>query len=517
MSVEPAVHCGSRGRTHREVRARAAGVASGLHGLGVSSGDRVALVLRNDIEFVEVSLGIGLIGAVPVPVNWHWKGKELAYLLGDSAAKVVFAHSDLAPDVEAVLPAGVELIQVVPSPDLAVANKISEVAATPIAGHREFEPWLAEQTPWTQPPTSVPMGVIYTSGTTGNPKGILRERITPERNQRLAALLMDFWKLAPGLRTLLPTPAYHSAPNTHAMMSIALGCDLTFMPKFSAEELLRIIDEHRIQHLQLAPTILVKLLALPEETRARYDVSSLEAVVHGAAPCPVDVKKAMIDWWGPVFIECYGGSEAGIVTAGRTEDWLTHPGTVGAAVGGAELKILAPDTRQPLPAGEVGEVFLKCPDAWPDFTYIGDPAKRAAMEHEGYWTLGDLGYLDADGFLYLTDRTSDMVIFGGTNIYPAEIEECLLGLKGVNDVAVFGIPDAEFGEVLATHIDVDPAAGLTEDDVRQHVATNLAKYKVPRVVVFDNDLPREETGKLFKRRIRQRYLDAAATKAPADV
>jgi long-chain acyl-CoA synthetase len=139
------------------------------------------------------------------------------------------------------------------------------------------------------------------------------------------------------------------------------------------------------------------------------------------------------------------------------------------------------------------------------------------MEHEGYWTLGDLGYLDADGFLYLTDRTSDMVIFGGTNIYPAEIEECLLGLKAVNDVAVFGIPDAEFGEVLATHIDVDPAAGLTEDDVRQHVATNLAKYKVPRVVVFDNDLPREETGKLFKRRIRQRYLDAAATKAPADV
>ncbi|WP_445186457.1 AMP-binding protein [Pseudonocardia sp. Cha107L01] len=517
MNVEPAVRCGTRSRSHAEVKARAARVAAGLGALGVRPGDRVAVVLRNDIEFVEITLGTGLIGAVPVPVNWHWKGKELAYLLGDSEAKAVFSHSDLAPDVAAVLPPGVRLIEVVTSADVTEANNLSDEDIAPRTGHPEFESWLAEHEPWTRPPTSAPMGVIYTSGTTGNPKGILRAQPTPEQNQKLAQFLLDSWKLAPGMRTLLPTPVYHSAPNVHAMMSIALGSDLTFMPRFSAEGLLRLIDEHRIQHMQLAPTILIKLLALPEQTRARYDVSSLQAVVHGAAPCPVEVKKAMIDWWGPIFIECYGGSEAGIVTAGNTEDWLTHPGTVGAAVGGgADLLVLDPDTREPVPTGQVGEVFLKRPNVWPDFTYIGDPGKRAAMEQDGYWTLGDLGYLDEDGFLYLTDRTSDMVIFGGTNVYPAEIEECLVGLKGVNDVAVFGIPDAEFGEVLAAHLDVDPAAGLTQDDVRGHVAANLARYKVPRVVVFDNDLPREETGKLFKRRIRQRYLDAAAEKVAAD-
>lgn len=510
MGVEPAVRCGSRSRTHSEVKARAAKVAAGLSGLGVRPGDRVALVLRNDIEFVEISLGAGLLGAVPVPVNWHWRGTELAYLLTDSDAKVVFAHSDFAGEVAGVLPDGVGLIAVMPSAEVAEAHRLSAEDLTPPSGRAEFEAWLADRPPWTQAPASAPMGVIYTSGTTGYPKGILREPISPQRNQQLAAFLLESWKLAPGMRTLLPTPAYHSAPNVHAMMSIALGSDLTFMPKFDAEQLLRIIDEHRIEHMQLAPTILVKLLALPARTRARYDVSSLRAVVHGAAPCPVEVKKAMIDWWGPVFIECYGGSEAGIVTAGSTEDWLAHPGTVGAAVGdGADLRVLDPTSRAPLPAGQVGEIFLKPPRVWPDFTYIGDPAKRRAMEHDGYWTLGDLGYLDEDGFLYLTDRTSDMVIFGGTNIYPAEIEQCLLRLNGVNDVAVFGIPDPEFGEILAAHVDAAPEARLGEDDVRGHVAAHLANYKVPRVVVFDNDLPREETGKLFKRRIRQRYLNPA--------
>jgi long-chain acyl-CoA synthetase len=514
MSVEPAVRCGSRSRTHTEVRARAAAVATGLDSLGLGPGDRVALVLRNDIEFVEITLGVGLIGAIPVPVNWHWKGRELAYLLADSDARVVFAHSDLAGDVAAVLPPGVRLIEVIPSSEVADAHRLSGEDVAPTPGRLELDSWLAGQQPWTAPSIGAPMAVIYTSGTTGNPKGILREGLSPEQSQQLAAFVSQSWKLRPGLRTLLPTPIYHSAPNVHAMMTVALGSDLTLMPKFDAVQLLKIIDEHRVQHLQLAPTILVKLLALPSEIRARYDVSSLETVVHGAAPCPVEVKRAMIEWWGPVFVECYGGSEAGVVTAATSEDWLARPGTVGTAVGyGADLRVVDPDTGQPVPAGQVGEIYLKRPDVWPDFTYIGDRAKRKAMEQDGYWTLGDLGYLDEDRFLYLTDRTTDMVIFGGTNIYPAEIEECLLGLIGVKDVAVFGIPDAEFGEVLAAHIDADPSAGLSEDDVRDHVAVNLAKYKVPKVVVFDDDLPREETGKLFKRRIRQRYLDAPKVSA----
>jgi long-chain acyl-CoA synthetase len=215
----------------------------------------------------------------------------------------------------------------------------------------------------------------------------------------------------------------------------------------------------------------------------------------------------MIDWWGPIIHEFYGGSETGIAVSCTSEQWLAHPGTVGAPVADAVLRILDPDGDE-VPNGEVGEVYIRPPTVWPDFTYINDSAKRAGMERDGFLTQGDIGHLDAGGFLHLSDRASDMVISGGVNIYPAEIEHCLLGLEGVRDVAVVGIPDPDFGEALAAHVDADPAAALTEQDIRDHVRRELAAYKVPKVVVFDDNLPREDTGKLFKRRIREQYLGA---------
>jgi long-chain acyl-CoA synthetase len=248
-----------------------------------------------------------------------------------------------------------------------------------------------------------------------------------------------------------------------------------------------------------------RMLRLPREVRDRYDLSSLKAVVHAAAPCPPDVKRAMIDWLGPIIREYYGGSEGGIWVACDTPEWLAHPGTVGRPVPDAAIRVLDPFLKE-VPTGETGLVYGRSPNAWPAFTYLGNDAKRREIDAgDGFITVGDLGHVDADGYLYLSDRQHDMVISGGVNIYPAEIEACLLNLAGVADSAVFGIPDPDLGESLAAHVEPQPGATLTADQVRDHVRRHLAKYKVPSVVVFDEELPREDSGKLFKRRLKERY------------
>jgi long-chain acyl-CoA synthetase len=288
------------------------------------------------------------------------------------------------------------------------------------------------------------------------------------------------------------------------VFALALGIELTIMPRFDPESFLALVEAHRISHAQVVPTMFVRLLNLPEEVRARYDLSSLECVVHAAAPCPVRVKRRMIEWFGPVILEYYGATEIGIVVACDSHQWLAHEGTVGKAVGGADIHLSDPLGR-PLRPGETGEVYIRPPGFWPGFTYLDQEDRRREVERDGYITIGDIGRVDEDGFLYLSDRARDMVISGGTNIYPAEIEACLLELDGVRDVAVFGIPDEEFGEAIAAHVDAEPSAGLTESSTREHVGSRMAGFKVPKVVVFDDDLPREETGKIFKRRIRERY------------
>jgi long-chain acyl-CoA synthetase len=255
--------------------------------------------------------------------------------------------------------------------------------------------------------------------------------------------------------------------------------------------------------VQMVPTMFVRLLALPDDVRSRYDISSLRWIVHAAAPCPPEIKRRMIEWWGPIVAEYYGSTETGPVVFCDSEEWLAHPGTVGRPLPKAVVKILDADGRE-LPTGDSGEVFVWL-DVWPNFTYNGDDAKRRSIEREGLVTCGDIGYLDADGYLYLNDRSSDMVISGGVNIYPAEIEACLLELGGVRDCAVFGIPDEEFGEALAAHVELEDGADLPADAVREHVRTNLAGYKTPRVVEFAEGLPREDSGKIFKRRLREPY------------
>jgi long-chain acyl-CoA synthetase len=302
---------------------------------------------------------------------------------------------------------------------------------------------------------------------------------------------------------VIPAPLYHTAPNVYALSAAIRGMDMTIMTRFDAEEFLRVVQEHRVSVVQMVPTMFVRLLALDEDVRARYDISSLRWVVHAAAPCPPEVKRRMIEWWGPIIAEYYGSTETGPVVFCDSEEWLAHPGTVGRPLKDAVVKVLDGDGRE-LPPGESGEVFVWL-DVWPDFTYNGDSAKRRAVEREGLVTCGDVGYVDAEGYLYLNDRSSDMVISGGVNIYPAEIEACLLELAGVRDCAVFGIPDDEFGEALAAHVELHNGADVDAAAVREHVRAKLAGYKTPKLVVFTDSLPREDSGKIFKRRLREPY------------
>jgi long-chain acyl-CoA synthetase len=450
----------------------------------------VALLLRNSLEFLEASIATVPLGANAVPINWHWRGAEIAHVLRDSAAKVLVLHADLWPAIADTLPAG---------PALVLVGGEGELPQ----GALRWGEWLRDREPWSEAAEAAPTSIIYTSGTTGLPKGVVRSPVSDEQRERAQALIADIFQLGPQERTVIPAPMYHTAPNVYALAAVVRGMDTTIMERFDAEEFLRIVERWRVTVVQMVPTMFVRLLALPEEVRSRYDLSSLRWIVHAAAPCPPEVKRAMIEWLGPIVAEYYGGTETGPVTFCTSEEWLAHPGTVGRPLQGANVKVLDADGAE-LPAGQSGEVFMWL-DVWPDFTYEGDEQRRRSIERDGLVSCGDIGYLDEEGFLYLNDRRSDMVISGGVNIYPAEIEACLHGLDGVRDCAVFGIPDEEFGEALAAHVELEHGASLSAEDVRAHVRSQLASYKTPRVVEFSEQLPREDSGKIFKRRLREPY------------
>jgi long-chain acyl-CoA synthetase len=507
---EPAqVRSGARALPLTEVKARASRLAAALRELGVGHGDRYAIVLRNETAFLEATLAGGVIGAVPVPVNWHWTGDDLRHLLHDSGAVVVIAHTDLLPAVERHARPGTTIVEAGVPREVATAYRLGEVP--PTGRHPLLGELIETHEPVAEPNAQPPLGVIYTSGTTGLAKGILREPITAETLPLLAKLVGELLLVKPGWRTLEPAPMYHTAPNVHATFAAAFGMDMRIMPRFDPEEFLRLVQDERIDTVQLVPTMLTRLLALPDEVRFRYDLSSLKAVVHAAAPCPVSVKQAMIEWFGPIIHEYYGGSEGGGWTMHDSAEALAHPGTVGRPFLDAQIRILD-EQHHDVPAGQTGMVYGRSPTGWPQFTYIGNPQGRRAIEaDDGFFTIGDIGRVDDEGYLYLSDRANDMVVAGGVNIYPAEIENCLHTLPGVADVAVFGIPDPDLGETVAAHVELEPGATLSDDDVRRHVRDHLAAYKVPSVVVFEDSLPREETGKLFKRLIRASYWPEPAS------
>jgi long-chain acyl-CoA synthetase len=299
----------------------------------------------------------------------------------------------------------------------------------------------------------------------------------------------------PQMRTVIPGPMYHSAPYAYATTAArSLDGFLVLQDRFDPEELLALVERYAITSLYLVPTMFVRLLRLSREVRDRYDLSSLRNVSHTAAPCPPEVKRGMIEWLGPIITEFYGSTEVGLVAGCNSEEWLAHPGTVGRPLATCTIKIL--DENGIVEPGEVGEIFMRA-GGFTDFTYEGRPQSRAEVEREGLITGGDVGYFDEEGYLFICDRVRDMIISGGVNIYPIEIEACLLQLEGVADCAVFGIPDPEFGEAVAAAVQLTSGASLSVDEIQAHVRAHLSAFKVPTVVQFHEILPREDSGATF--------------------
>ena len=504
---------GERQRTTEELQARILKAASGLAGLGVGPGDGVAIYLRNDFPFFEAGGAAGALGAYPVAVNWHYTVDEARYLFEDSGAKVLVIHADLLAPIAAAIPPSVTVLVVPTPPEIREAYGVSEADAAVPEGLTDWNAFVDAAAPRTEEPLPAPSTIIYTSGTTGRPKGVRRPTMAPEQQALVMEMLcrsygfLD-WLDRPGeISTAVVGPVYHAAPNAHAGVSFRIGANVTLMPRFEPEALLALIETRRITHLNMVPNMFNRLLKLPAEVRAKYDVSSLKFVTHAAAPVSPPIKRAMIDWWGPVIWEYYGSTEMGNVTICNAAEWLEHPGTVGKLMPGATVRVIDAEGND-LPAGEVGEVIGRFHGSG-DFTYQNDEAKRRSMEKAGLITPGDVGYFDADGFLYLCDRKSDMIISGGVNIYPAEIEAQLHRMPGVADCAVFGIPDDDFGEAVCAVVQPQDGAALDEAGVRAWLRDQMAGYKVPKKVDFLSELPREDSGKIFKRKIRQTYWEGA--------
>jgi long-chain acyl-CoA synthetase len=505
------VGCGQRRLESEDLFRRSAQAASGLAGLGLGVGSGVALSLRNEIEFLEVSVAAGALGASCIPINWHFAPDEVGYILKDSDAKVFVVHSDLLPRWQHMIPDGVTVLVVPTSPAINTAYGIEGRAAA--NGETDWSTWLDSFPPRSEEqPAGVPVSMFYTSGTTGRPKGVRRLLSTPTQHEAAYRMLTtDFGLVSHGEPSTIvagvPGPMYHGAPNMHALTCLRAGTSLVILPRFDPEGLLQIIERERITHLNMVPVMFTRLLNLPDEVRNRYDLSSLRFVAHAAAPCSPDVKRAMIDWWGPVIHEYYGATETGNVTFCNTEQWLAHPGTVGRPIDGAEVRILD-DNQEPLGTNEIGEIAVRF-SSLGDFTYHNDDAKRQASDRDGFFAPGDVGYLDGDGYLFISDRKVDMIISGGVNIYPAEIEAVLANMPGVADSAVFGIPDDEFGEAVCAIIEPVPGQNLTIDGIRGYLRELVAGYKVPRRIEFADSLPREESGKIFKRKLRAPFWEGA--------
>ncbi|MRH87756.1 AMP-binding protein [Nocardia sp. SYP-A9097] len=499
--------CGGRMRTQPEVLERAGRIGSAVLAAGIGRGDKCVIMARNDIEFLEVSVGIASTGGNPLPINTRWLAGEVAHVLTDAKVRLIFAHTEFVPVVEAACElAGsvARIVEIAMAAELLTEGGWDAGLTRPTGRHELLQEWIdahPEPVGHIEGAISDSMGVIYTSGTTGKPKGVAREQMSPRQLLSIAGATAQRMGLAPGVPMLVAGPLYHTSPNAVAVLGLRMGADIVIMPKWDARAFLRLVDRHRIRQVKIVPTMVSRILSVPAGERANYDLSSLTHVIHSAAPCPPALKRAAIDLFGDALWEFYGCSEAGTITWISAAEWLEHPGSVGRAADGSAV-LIGDERGNPLPAGQIGRVWVRGAEYWPRFEYLNQGAPQSPVE--GMLWVGDLGYLDADGYLYLTGRDAEVVIRGGVNIYPAEIENAIAALDGVEDVAVFGIPDpGDLGEIVAAHILPRPGAKLTEDTVREALSGELANYKVPSRIEIVDSLPRDDSGKVYKRQLRE--------------
>ncbi len=473
---------GDRSCTHAELGARSERLTAALLELGMQPGDRLAVMLPNSIELFEANRAAAR-GSFPlVPVNWHLMPDEVAWILADSGAKVLIADPELAAQVEpaAARVPGCRVLWIGPDYEAALAQApaLGEIPA----------------------PAVLPTLMLYTSGTTGRPKGVVHEHL---RARSGATENVAAYGLGPDDVHLLAAPAYHGAPWSLASAHLVAGASVVIMRRWDTRRWLELVGERGITTTFAVPLHFVRLLDVPAAERAAYDLTTLRLITHGGAPCPIPVKQAMLDWLPRTEItEFYGFTEGGRVARIAAADWRTHPGSAGRPVDGVDVRILGPDD-EPLGPGEVGRIAVR-PPGGSRFHYHSDAEKTSGAWIGDYCTVGDIGYLSPDGFLYVTDRSQELILRGGVNIYPREIEEVLFAHPAVVDCAVFGVPDEREGEQV--HALVEAHSDVTPADLEAHLRERIAGYKVPSVIELTDELPRDAAGKLRKHLLHDRRL-----------
>ena len=478
--------------TYRELHERSLGLAHQLRAWGLRRGDGIAIVAENRREYLEIAWAAQRSGLYYTAVNWHLQSAEIAYIVDDCGAAVVFTSAMLADAVDAIAADTPNVRHVVnlDGPTPSAVDALDRGSIEPLADACEG------------------CELLYSSGTTGRPKAVKRPLPPPGEvlvNHRYATeMYRDRYGVTTDSVYLSPAPLYHSAPLTSSMTIHRLGATVVVMERFDAERTLALIADRRVTHAQFVPTMFVRMLKLDPAVRERYDVSSLRCAIHASAPCPPQVKQQMIEWWGPILEEYYSGTEGMGATTISSAEWLAHPGSVGRP-SGCTIHIVGDDGDE-LPPRSTGRVFFESDR---HFEYLNDPEKTASVrDTHGWRTLGDVGHLDEDGYLYLTDRATFMIVSGGVNIYPQEIEDLLIAHPAVRDAAVFGVPNDEFGEEVKAVVEpsgtADPGPEL-EAALIAHCRQHLAHFKAPRSIDFVGELPRDPNGKMYKRQLRERY------------
>jgi len=490
----PAIHSAQGDLTFAQLNARANQLVRALRARGVQAGDSVALICSNRPEFVETINATQRSGLRLTPVNWHLTPDETGYILRDCGAAAVIVEGRFAGNVDGAL-------------DGVNARALFVIDGT-APGFEDYEQAVsAESTEDIEDPV-LGSTMAYTSGTTGRPKGVHRAGVAVSPFTALIGEVSGY--VAGKDLNLVTGPLYHSAPLAFSLsLPMTRGAGVVLMDKWDAEETLRLIEEHRITHTHLVPTMFHRMISLPQGVKDRYDASSLRHVWHGAAPCPVPVKQAFMDWLGPIAWEYYAATE-GFGSVVGPHEWLARPGTVGLPPAG-HIRILD-GAGEELPAGVPGTIYLRAPDT-NRFVYLGDQAKTESSYKGDYFTLGDIGYLDEDGWLFLTDRSVDLVISGGVNVYPAEVEAVLITHPSVGDVGVIGVPDPEWGESVKAVVELQPgyeASPALAQELTDWARERLAHFKCPRTVDFVEELPRTPSGKLSKRTLRESFRQQAA-------